>query len=91
VGSVRGRMGGDPGEPEWFIGRLMVAPDLQGHGLGRWLLERAEEAAPEEARWYGLVTGSRSEENLRRYRRAGYRPSPEQPDPDIVHLRKRRR
>ena len=28
----------------------MVAPDLQGRGLGRWLLERVEEAAPPDAR-----------------------------------------
>ena len=36
VGAVRGeRCDGD----EWDIGRLMVAPDLQGRGLGRALLE----------------------------------------------------
>jgi tRNA (guanine37-N1)-methyltransferase len=91
VGSVRARMRGEGAEREWFVGRLMVAPDLQGHGIGRWLLERMEEAAPADARWLGLVTGAHSEENLRRYRRAGYRPLAAQPDPVIVHLRKRRR
>jgi tRNA (guanine37-N1)-methyltransferase len=90
VGSVRAQLRDDAGKTEWFIGRLMVAPDLQGHGLGRWLLERAEEAAPDDARWCGLVTGARSEDNLRRYRRAGYRLLPTQPDPVIAHLRKRR-
>jgi tRNA (guanine37-N1)-methyltransferase len=91
VGSVRARLQGSEDEREWFMGRLMVAPDLQGKGLGRWLLERMEEAAPEEARWLGLVTGAFSDDNLRRYRRAGYRVAANQPDPEIVHLRKRRR
>jgi tRNA (guanine37-N1)-methyltransferase len=91
VGSVRARPQGEGDQREWFIGRLMVAPDLQGHGLGRWLLEQVEAAAPADTRWYGLVTGARSEDNLRRYRRAGYRAAAQQPDPVIVHLRRRRR
>jgi tRNA (guanine37-N1)-methyltransferase len=69
VGSVRGRLEGDM----WEIGRLMVAPDLRGRGLGRVLLEHAEAAAPGAAASYRLVTGKRSEANLRRYKRAGYR------------------
>ncbi len=91
VGSARARLQRTDDGPEWFIGRVMVAPDLQGRGLGRWLLERIEEAAPREARWLHLVTGARSDRNLRMYRRAGYRPDREQPDPVICHLRKRRR
>ncbi len=91
VGSVRARLQGTSEEPEWFIGRVMVAPDLQGRGLGRWLLERIQEAAPREARWLHLVTGARSDRNLRMYRRAGFRADAEQPDPVICHLRKRRR
>jgi tRNA (guanine37-N1)-methyltransferase len=69
VGSVRGRLERDV----WEIGRLMVAPDLRGRGLGRVLLEHAEAAAPAAAATYRLVTGKRSEANLRRYQRAGYR------------------
>ena len=69
VGSVRGRLVGDT----WEIGRLMVAPDLRGRGLGRVLLEHVEGAAPRQASSYELVTGKRSEANLRRYKRAGYR------------------
>lgn len=69
VGSVRGRLDGEV----WEIGRLMVAPDLRGRGLGRVLLEHVEAAAPGAAASYRLVTGKRSEANLRRYRRAGYR------------------
>jgi tRNA (guanine37-N1)-methyltransferase len=87
VGSVRGRRDGD----EWLVGRLMVAPDLQGAGIGRWLLQQAEEAAPPDLEWVGLITGARSEDNLRMYHRAGYRPRREQPDPRLARLFKRRR
>jgi tRNA (guanine37-N1)-methyltransferase len=69
VGSVRARLEADV----WEIGRLMVAPDVQGRGLGRALLEHAERLAPGAASSYRLMTGSRSEANLRRYKRAGYR------------------
>jgi tRNA (guanine37-N1)-methyltransferase len=74
VGAVRVRLVGDV----WEIGRLMVAPDLRGRGLGRWLLGHAEAAAPPDAQRVS-VTGFRSEDNLRMYRRAGYRPEREQP------------
>ena len=85
VGAVRGRLAGDT----WQIGRLMVAPDLRGRGLGRWLLEQAEAAAPPETRRLSLFTGSRSEDNLRMYRRAGYRPEPGQPeDAGVLRLGK---
>ena len=91
VGSVRAHS-----EPDgtWFVGRLMVAPDLRGHGLGRWMLERIEELAPSEAPGFALITGAGSETNLRRYRRAGYRPDrPDRPAGDLraVRLAKRRR
>jgi tRNA (guanine37-N1)-methyltransferase len=39
VGAVRGRV---DSHGEWDIGRVMVAPDLQGRGLGRALLEHVE-------------------------------------------------
>ena len=86
VASVRGRQDGTT----WFVGRLMVAPDLQGHGLGRLLLERIEAAAPDGTDSVALVTGVRSEANQRMYRRAGFRPEREQHDPRVVALRKRR-
>jgi tRNA (guanine37-N1)-methyltransferase len=69
VGSVQAVADGDT----WEIGRLMVAPDLQGRGLGRALLEHAESARPADATAYRLFTGAASEANLRRYKRAGYR------------------
>jgi NAD(P)H-dependent FMN reductase/GNAT superfamily N-acetyltransferase len=57
----------------WEIGRLMVAPDLAGHGVGRWLLSYAERQAPAGTTGYGLMTGARSERNIALYQRAGYR------------------
>ena len=65
VGAVRGRLEGDA----WDIGRIMVAPDVQGRGLGRLLLEHIEAVAPPEATTYVLFTGARSGENLRMYPR----------------------
>ncbi len=56
----------------WEIGRLMVAPDLRGRGLGSRLLAHAMDAAPDEVTSYLLVTGRHSAANLRRYRRAGF-------------------
>lgn len=87
VGSVRARCDGRC----WRIGRLMIAPDLQGRGLGRWLLDHIESHAPFEAESFELFTGARSAANLRRYRKAGYRPST-QPPPEsgVVVLRKLR-
>ena len=70
VGSVRGRRDGDA----WDIGRLMVAPDLRGLGLGRVLLDHVQATAPAGVSSYRLFTGKGSASNLRRYRRAGFRP-----------------
>ena len=91
VGSVRARVGRqDPSV--WECGRLMVAPDLHGRGLGRRLLELAEAAAPEPVETYRLTTGRVSETNQRFYRRAGYRVLPgEGSVPGAVDLEKRRR
>jgi tRNA (guanine37-N1)-methyltransferase len=87
VGGARARLDGDV----WDIGRLMVAPDLQGQGLGRVLFEAIEAAAPAQATSYALFTGAGSTENLRFYKRAGYRLRGEDPDvPGAVRLTKRR-
>jgi tRNA (guanine37-N1)-methyltransferase len=68
IGAVRGVRDGDT----WQIGRLMVAPDRQGEGLGALLLRHVEAQAPTEANWMVLFTGAYSERNLAHYRRAGY-------------------
>ncbi|WP_235737632.1 GNAT family N-acetyltransferase [Nocardioides alcanivorans] len=79
----------ESGEPVWSIGRVMVAPDLQGRGFGRGVLEFAEGAAPAEATTYELWTGARSTSNLRFYRKAGYRQSRRLEDQGLVVLTKR--
>ena len=43
VGAARGRLAGSA----WHMGRVMVAPDHRGRGLGRRLLALVEDAAPE--------------------------------------------
>lgn len=69
LGMVRGRRV----DEDWHIGRLGVVPDLRGRRLGGWLLRVAERAAEPDCRSFVLLTGARSEVNIRRYRRAGYR------------------
>ncbi len=54
------------------LGRLAVAPDLQGRGLGARMLALAEEALPPGVTRLRLFTGEHSTANLRLYRRAGY-------------------
>lgn len=68
IGAVRGFVDGDT----WQIGRLMVAPDRQGEGIGGLLLRHIETQAPAGVSWLVLFTGAASERNLGQYRRAGY-------------------
>jgi GNAT superfamily N-acetyltransferase len=86
VGAVRARQAG----AEWEIGRLMVAPDLSGRGLGQWLLHHAEEQAPPEIDTFTLFTGARNVRNLTMYDRAGYVRTGEPAPPNAVRLAKRR-
>ena len=88
IGGARGRLVGEV----WELGRIMVAPDLQGQGLGRVLLEAIEAAAPSAATSYALFTGAGSADNLRMYKRAGYRLRGKDPEvPGAVRLTKKRR
>ncbi|MBB3040542.1 tRNA (guanine37-N1)-methyltransferase [Nocardioides soli] len=84
VGAVRASLDDDL----WEIGRLMVAPDLAGRGLGRVLLERIEAMAPAAATTYALFTGAGSARNQRIYRKAGYRLRGEIA-PGVVRMTKR--
>jgi tRNA (guanine37-N1)-methyltransferase len=86
VGSVRTEVRDD----DLHISRLMVAPDLQGRGLGSHLLRLAEESAPSSIRTLSLAAGAGSVDNLRSYRKAGYRPAPGESEiPGTVELVKR--
>ena len=92
VAAARGRVerGGEHAGA-WDVGRLMVAPDLQGHGLGRDMLERIEAAAPVDVATYVLFTGAGSAANLRMYKKAGYRMRGLAPgEPGAVVLTKKR-
>jgi GNAT superfamily N-acetyltransferase len=85
VGGVRFRVDGEV----LHVGRLTVAPDRQGAGIGSRLLADVERAAP--VRRAALFTGHRSEGNLRLYRRSGYaevRREPVRPGLTLVHLEK---
>ena len=76
----------------WDVGRLMVAPDLQGQGLGRDMLERIEAAAPAGVAAYVLFTGAGSLDNLRMYKKAGYRlrgPAPGEPGAVVLTKKSR--
>lgn len=89
VGAVRARLhASDPGVV-WDIGRLMVAPDLQGRGLGRALLTEIEGLAPAETTRFELFTGSGSDRNQKMYKKAGYRLRGEL-EPGVVRLTKPR-
>jgi GNAT superfamily N-acetyltransferase len=70
VGAARARID----EELLLIGRISIAPDVQGEGVGSKLLaaveERGRAAGATEAE---LFTGSLSEANLRLYEREGYR------------------
>lgn len=90
VGAVRARLTDTDDGPVWDIGRLMVAPDRAGRGLGRHLLELAEAAAPAEATAYELFTGARSSRNQRMYKKAGYRLAGTIDDGAAVRMVKRR-
>ncbi|MGH3361380.1 MAG: GNAT family N-acetyltransferase, partial [Nocardioides sp.] len=73
----------------WQLGLLMVAPDLRGHGLGRFLLEYAERAAPRSVTTYALLTGSTNASSQKLYKKAGYRPRGEA-GPGVTRLTKSR-
>lgn len=72
-----------------LIGRIAIAPDMQGEGLGRTLLDAAEKQSSADVA--ELFTGSLSEANIRLYEACGYRESQRIPEGDgteQVFLRK---
>jgi ribosomal protein S18 acetylase RimI-like enzyme len=73
------------------IGRLTVAPDMQGAGIGTALLRAAESASGADR--FELFTGHLSQANIRLYQREGYeieRTEPLHPGVDLVYLTKTR-
>jgi GNAT superfamily N-acetyltransferase len=87
VGSVRGRFN----ERTCLVGRLVVAPDQQGRGIGAALMRALEAEAAGRADSCVLFTGHLSEGNLRLYRRLGYAETHRERVADhltLVHMRK---
>lgn len=68
VGAVRAQFH----EGTCLVGRLVVAPDRQGRGIGTALLREVEDAVRDRAASLVLFTGHLSDGNLRLYRRLGY-------------------
>ena len=87
VGAVRGRLV----DGVLRIGRLTVAPDQQGQGIGTALLAAMEASAGPGIHRATLFTGHRSAANLRLYERLGYRAERRErltPSVELVHLTK---
>jgi GNAT superfamily N-acetyltransferase len=73
------------------IGRLAVAPDQQGRGIGSRLLRAVEDLAGPEVATFALFTGAASDDNVRLYETLGYRQVRHEALPEgpgLVHLHK---
>jgi ribosomal protein S18 acetylase RimI-like enzyme len=68
VGAVRAQFS----DRACLIGRLVVAPDQQGQGIGTRLMRAVEEEITGRVDACMLFTGHLSEGNLRMYRRLGF-------------------
>ncbi|MFI0794157.1 GNAT family N-acetyltransferase [Micromonospora rubida] len=82
IGSVRARVADDTAH----VGRLAVAPDQQGRGIGPLLLRAVEAACADRVSRFVLFTGAASERNLRLYRRHGYEIVGNRPDANGISL-----
>ena len=94
VAAVRARRASNSQNAWAEIGRLTVAPDRQGQGLGSGLVAALEDRLPGEVTEFRLFTGEHSRDNLRLYHRLGFTEMAREPTPagyDLVHLRKPRR
>jgi GNAT superfamily N-acetyltransferase len=89
VGSVRGL----EREGVLHVGRLAVAPDQQGRGIGGRLLAAVEDLAGPQVTVLALFTGAASDDNVRLYEGLGYRTVRHETlpqGPGLVHLHKPR-
>ncbi len=54
------------------LGRLAVAPDVQGHGIGTQLLFAVLQYLPEDTKEVWVFTGQDSKQNIALYNKAGF-------------------
>jgi ribosomal protein S18 acetylase RimI-like enzyme len=54
------------------LGRLAVAPDVQGHGIGTTLLFAVLKYLPETTKEVWVFTGQDSKQNIALYNKAGF-------------------
>jgi histidine ammonia-lyase/ribosomal protein S18 acetylase RimI-like enzyme len=88
VGSARARLE----DGTLHIGRIAVAPDVQGRGIGTALIERLEAEHAAGAHTFALFTGDSNPANRRLYERLGYRETHHEEldfGVRLVHLAKR--
>ena len=89
IGSMRGHA---LNETAACLSRVVVHPYFQGRGIGRRLVEEMEKAFPKAQR-FEVFTGHKSETNLNRFRKLGYREfktEPFTPAINWVYLQKER-
>ena len=68
LGSIRVGIEGDKAT----LGRLAVAPDVQGHGIGTQLLFAVLQYLPETTKEVWVFTGQGSKQNIELYNKAGF-------------------
>jgi tRNA (guanine37-N1)-methyltransferase len=83
VAAVRGRAKADH---RWYIGPLVVAPDLEGRGIGSLMMDRIEDLAPPDTVAFRLLIGAGSISNRGFYRRRGYVDTERTVNPDGVPI-----
>ncbi|GAA2408312.1 GNAT family N-acetyltransferase [Actinomadura vinacea] len=87
VGAVRARFS----DHTCLVGRLVVAPDMQGRGIGERLMRALEDEVADRADACVLFTGHLGEDDLRLYRRLGYKETHRErvaAHLTLVHMRK---
>ncbi len=85
IGSVRGYAE----DGTFFIGKLIVRPDLQGQGIGTLLMHEIERLS--QVNRYELFTSTKSVRNIKLYKRLGYQIFKEEPqagDLKFVYMEK---
>ncbi len=86
VGSVRVEFEGDKAT----LGRLAVAPDMQGRGIGTWMLMEILQFLPEQTTEIWVFTGKDSKQNLSLYANHGYEEQYDQAAGDLTYTYLRR-